>query len=179
MSSIHQCLAGLLGSLLLCSVSYAGKISAIDEHQGFVGKPHAPVEMQYVLPDKMVAAKKMNISVTLTTTRDVEALDVSVRFDDGLQAVSKQQLNFGRSASKHGNQFAIECLPQRNGLFYVHLQATLTLDGQLQSRSFTIPVNVGNVDVRKHLKASGVVRQDAAGERIISMPAQESSKPAR
>lgn len=168
-------LAGLLG----CNASYAGKTSATDEHQGFVGKPHAPVEMKYVSPNKVTVAKKLGIHVTLVTAGDVEALDVAVRFDEGLQAVSEPRLHFGPSAKKSGNQFEIECVPQRNGLFYVHLQATLSLNGQQQTRSFTIPVNVGDVDVRKAMKSSGAVTQDASGEAIISMPAQETRKPAK
>lgn len=178
MNRIKSFLYLLLGGLLICSVSYAAKSSG-DAHQGFIGKPHAPVEMTYVLPDKIAATKKLIISATLTAMQDVDALDVRVRFDEGLQAISKQQLNFGRSGKKQSNQFDIECVAQRNGLFYVHVLTTLTIDGQQQSRSFTIPVNVGNVDVRKQLKASGVVKQDASGERIISMPAQESSRPAK
>jgi len=166
---LYVCL--LLAGLLGCNASYAGKSTATDEHQRFIGKPHAPVDIKYESPNKVTVAKKLGIRVTLVTARDVDAVDVAIRFDEGLQAVSEQSLHFGPSAKKHGNDFDIECIPQRNGVFYVHLLATLSMNGQQQSRSFTIPVNVGDVDVRKAMKSSGAVTRDASGEAIISMPA--------
>ena len=68
-------------------------------------------------------------------------------------------------------------LPQQVGLVYVTLSATLLVDAQKLSRSFVIPLQVGNVNAVRLDKTGVLPEQGDSGvveqEKIIQMPAVE------
>jgi hypothetical protein len=172
----------LVASLMACNMSLAGNPSAMSKGYGEyhpVGKPHAPVEMKYQLPTKLKSGKAIEFTLNLMPTRDVESIAVLLRVDDGLKLESASQAGYGATARNTKIDLPVSVVPQREGVFYIHVQVSVQVEGQVQSRSFAIPLNVGDVDAKQHLKSSGVVTEDASGERVISMPAQESVTPAR
>ena len=143
------------------------------------GKPHAPVEMTFIQSVKPKVGVTIRYEILLTPGVDANDMQVSVSADEGLSLLEyPQQLQLGVQKKDQQQAVVVTCQPQREGLFYINISATVITDGKRQSRSFAIPVNVGDVDAAKHLKASGVVVEDAAGERIISMPAQQTLKTA-
>lgn len=151
---------------------YAGKINYV--------KPHAPVDMEFTASSKPRAGESHRYELVITAGEAADDLIVSVTADEGVLLLEyPQQTRLGAQKKKQQHRMFVLCQPQQDGMFYLHVQATLVQGSQTQSRSFAIPLNVGDVDVKKHLKSSGTVTEDASGERIISMPAQESSKPAR
>jgi hypothetical protein len=105
---------------------------------------------------------------------------VSVSADDSVLLLDyPQQRHLGVQKKNQQQKLVLLCQPQSAGMAYVTVVATLINNGQSQSRSFTLPVQTGEGDARKYLKSNGVVIEDATGERMISMPAEESGAPAK
>jgi len=138
----------------------------------YPGKPHAAVEMRYAMKKNIVAGEEVEVIITFTNTKNVDDLEVNFRLDAGLESVDVlQQYNFGVLASGQSSVVKLPLIATNNGLYYIYAVATL-VDDKRQSRSFAIPVNVGNVDAKKQLKQSGKVTTEPSGRRIITMPAQ-------
>lgn len=169
-------------SSMACNMSMAGNPPEASKGQGDyhpVGKPHAPIEMTFQLPSKLKSGQAIEFTFSLMPTQNVESLSMQVRVDDGLVLKTQTQAGYGVMSKGAKADHVVKLVAQREGLFYVHVQASVKVAGKIQSRSFVIPLNVGDVDARKYMKSSGNVTGDAGGERIISMPAQESSVPAK
>jgi hypothetical protein len=165
-------------SLVLLSACKETQTAQLDELD--YTKPHAPVEMTFTLSAKPQVGHDLTVELVLSTTTDAEDLVVSVTADNNLTLLEYPSLqHLGAQRKQQQQAIKISCQPQQDGLFYLNVSATLVYDGQQQSRSFAIPVNVGDVDISRQLKATGVVEQDASGEAIISMPAQQSIRPAK
>ena len=182
MNTIRPFFILLAMSTVACNMSLAGNPPELSKGHGDyhpVGKPHAPIEMTFQLPSKLKPGQAIEFTLSLMPTRDVESLSMQMRVDDGLVLKTDSQAGFGVMAKGTKADHEVKLVPQREGLFYVHVQAAVQVAGQIQSRSFVIPLNVGDVDARKYMKSSGMVTEDASGEAIISMPAQETRKPAK
>lgn len=138
----------------------------------FTGKAAAAVDMDYVIEKNIIAGDETEIKITFTNKKDVDDLLVSFKLDSGL--VSSENLsnhNFGILPQGQESVVLLRVTAANNGLYYIHVSATLVTDKH-QSRSFAIPINVGNVDVRKSLKTMGNVTTDSTGRRIITTPAE-------
>jgi hypothetical protein len=172
----------LLKLFLLSMVLLAGckDTQTAQLEQPAYSKPHAPVEMTFTQSAKAKIGSDLSVEVVLSTTTDVEDLVVSVTADNNLVLLDyPQMLHLGAQLKQQQQVLKISCLPQQNGLYYLNVAATVVVNGQLQTRSFSIPVNVGDVNIGQQLKATGVVEQDASGKAIISMPAQQTLRPAK
>jgi len=142
----------------------------------YPGKSHAAVEMDYAMKKNIVAGEEVEVIITFTNTKNVDYLEVNFRLDAGLESVDLlQQKNFGTLTTGQTSIVSLPIRAENNGLYYIYVVATL-VDDKRQSRSFAIPINVGNVNVKNYLKSKGNVKIDASGRRIISMPAQMSNK---
>jgi len=142
--------------------------------QKYPGKPHAPVYMKYSLPKKIAVGDVIEIELQFRSDIDADGLHVAVNLqEDGVLALnSMNQYAFGVQSKGQHNPLSLSLQASANGLFYVHLTATLVNQGQSQSRSFSLPVKVGDVDMQKQLKRSGQLGKDSKGRSIIIMPAE-------
>lgn len=140
----------------------------------YPGKPHAPVYLKYAVPKNIAVGDNLEIDLQFRSDIDADALHVKVNLqEDGLLVLnSMNQYAFGIQSKGQNNPLALSLQANANGLFYVHLTATLDNQGKTQSRSFSIPVKVGNVDMQKQLKHSGQLGKDSKGRPIIIMPAE-------
>jgi len=116
------------------------------------------------------------IKLTSGIAADSLVVNYSVKGDLILKK-SAMLVDFNEQTKGQVNSLVITVNPQQNGLFYIYLSATLYVDGRGQTRSFAIPVNVGEVNSKKQLKSPGVVIEDAdSNQKIISMPAIETTE---
>lgn len=138
----------------------------------FTGKPASDVDMHYVVDKNIVAGEDATLQLTFINKKDVDDLIVHFKFDNGLESKEHlQSYNFGILPQEQESVINLTVSAALDGIYYIYVTATLVTDKK-QSRSFAIPVNVGDVDVRKSLKTMGSIVTDPAGRRIISMPAQ-------
>ena len=163
--------------LVGCNESKNVQHAQFDSSKLAYTKPHAPIDMAYTSAVTPVAGATIRYDLVFTSGIDADDLQVTVTADDGLALMEyPQQRSLGVQQTQQQNPIAVSVQPQHDGVFYLNVSATLVMDGQQQSRSFAIPVDVGAVDLIKHLKTNGVVEKTSDGERIISMPAQQTLK---
>ena len=148
-----------------------------DDHAGHrTVKPHANIKIAYQLPKSFAIDVPETIEFTVINGRDADEVKVNFTVDDGLilnTAISEIRFGPATSASRHS--FEIQLTPQQNGLFYINLFASMLIDNRYQTRSFAIPVSVGEYDLKKQRPPVGVISEQADGQLIITMPAVESS----
>jgi hypothetical protein len=151
------------------------QISELPNYQS-PGKPGAPVTMHYVVIDaKPQLGTETQISISYAST-SIEAghLSVAVTAGEGLHLVPGPVASeFLLDGANVPASQVITVRPYSEGLHYVNVTAMFVQQGRTQGRSFAIPVQVGS---DKKLKQAGQGRliQDADGNLLISMPAQES-----
>lgn len=139
-------------------------------------KPHANIELKYKLPKEWVIDTPEILHFTLVNGRDADDVKVSFTVDPGLILNTvPTEISFGPApaGSRHG--FDIQVTPGGNGLYYINLFASMLIEGRYQTRSFAIPVSVGEYSRHKQDSPAGVVTEDASGQKIISMPALETT----
>jgi hypothetical protein len=118
----------------------------------------------------------VSLSFTVINGRDAEDVKVSFTVDDGLILNTvDNDISFGGAAAGSHHQFQVQLTPQRNGLFYLNVFASMLINGKYQARAFAVPISVGDYDPQQQHVPVGVVSEDATGQRVISMPAQEST----
>ena len=160
----------LLLSLMACN---AETTSYKEKQQHIQFKPHAPVEMAFSLPAKIKVDEELAVQITFKSDVDVEDIIVKFHTNSNLKFVSEKKYHLGMQPSFQSNTLVVTVIPQNEGLFYINVSATLVNNGKHQTRSFAIPVNVGNVQTK--LKINGV-QQDSTSGGIISMPAVETAE---
>ena len=143
----------------------------------YPGKPQAGVEMNYTMDKSIEAGQALEVSMTFTTRQNVEDLTVVYSIDKKLEDASAKVTEvFGSRVAGEASNLNINLVPKQIGYYYINVFATITNNGMKRSRSFAIPVNVGNVDAKQYMKKMGEVKVDSTGQRIISMPASQPKK---
>lgn len=149
------------------------------EQKNYVGKPHAPIEMRYKIDATKAASigQVLNYKIYFSASVGANNLQVNYKTKEELTIQnSSLSVSFGQQSKDKNNLLELDIIPQQDGLFYIYLSATLDVNGQQQSRSFAIPVQVGELDIQA-LKKTGVtkavLKQGAEQPGIISMPAVE------
>lgn len=152
---------------------FVGSAVAANKHLGrrYSGKPHAPVELSYLLQKSIQTGESALLKIKLINTQDTDNFKAKLRLSKGLQSNNMQaRYDFGVLAKNSSSQILVELSSDYPGLFYVYINAGSRNGGQYQSRSFSIPIKIGNVNAKTSLKPSGGrVFIDSTGARIISM----------
>ncbi len=149
----------------------------------YIGKPHAPIAMRYTTDAKKTVSVGQLLTYKIYFSASVDATNLEVRYKtkgDLLIQNSSMSFIFGEQRKGKKNLLELGVIPQQEGLFYIYLSATLDINGRKQSRSFVIPVQVGEPVIEKQLNKSaspGVLnKQNAESPGIISMPAVETTR---
>ena len=134
-------------------------------------KPGAPVALQFDLDGDPTLGAAIAVSLAVTSASVADSLQISLTGDDGL-AISPEQAAVQFNAIEPGVEqtHVVNVTPQRNGRLFINVFVTLSREGQQSVRTFAIPLQVGPEVLQE--KAPGVKGED--GERIISLPAEES-----
>ncbi len=165
MSKLKLYVSVLLLGLMTCNAEAA---SYKNTQQTIQLKPHAPVYMTYNLPGNVKVNKELTVRLSFKNKIDVDDLIIHFHTDNNLKLVSEKQSSFGIQTSSQLNTMNVIVVPQNKGLFYINVSATLVNNGKHQSRSFAIPVYVGEQN-----QAKALPKKPSFGSGIISMPAIE------
>lgn len=146
------------------------------------GKPHAPIELKFSLPENISLNESILFELSLIVSQEADNLIISFAADDGVSILNKQkQIMLGQQSKGQVNDIRVSLLPERSGLLYFHITATL-IDGELQqSRSFAIPLAIGDIQILETLNGGREIQQGKSGQEntsaqgIISMPAIETT----
>jgi len=145
------------------------------EQSSSYSKPHAGIELNYKRPKPLQVGESLELDLGFKVRAQAEQLWVVVNATDGLQLNSLSQYEFDASMQKkHNVTLQVDALQE--GRMRLDVNATMLVDGKKQSRSFSIPVIVGDPANFKSgtTTAPGYTVDKAHG--VISMPAMESSE---
>lgn len=148
-----------------------------DKSSLYPGKPHAAVDMKFDLPESISVNKAFNVELKLISGMDADNLELVVsanKYELELLNAEKSY-SLGIQQKKQNNNLTISIMPKAEGLFYLNVIATLVNQGSSQSRSFAVPIQVGDKKHQPAMKSSGKQEQTESGERLIIMPALEST----
>lgn len=138
-------------------------------------KPHAEIYMQYKLPDTLEAGQPISVEITLLSGAIGDKLTLDLRTGEGLETADPLSYAFGPQQPEQKNTIQLIVQAEADGQYRLYLTAGLVNGTQTQSRSFIIPINIGKAVIQNKAKAVGVIIEENSGEKVISMPATETS----
>jgi len=160
--------------LPVVDASEAKQNSEIGHQPQMMGKPGAPIAMEYTLKGTPKKGKDIDIALTFTSLSALPgSLRVKVHGGRGLQLISdKRPIDFAVQTLNEKHRRMVTVNASKPGLFYLNVIAQWTnVDKQYQQRAFAVPIQVGRVNVRP--APPGKVFEDSTGQRIMSLPAKE------
>ena len=139
-------------------------------------KPHAAIYLNYEKSNMQVGIEA-NVSVSISSGKKADDLTISYFVkDDAINLYNaRTPVSFGTQQKNQLNTHVLTLMPNMDGEFMIYISATATKNGKSLSRSFIIPVIVGNLRKQKALKPVGKITIDSSGTPIISMPAVETT----
>jgi len=148
--------------------------SEIGHREQIVGKPGAPIAMEYSLKSMPKKGKDLDVDLTFTSLSALPGtLTVKVHGGRGLRLVSdKRPVDFAvqNLNETHGRTVTVNA--NKQGLFYINVITKLTTsDKKHRQRTFAVPIQIGQVDSRPI--PPGKVLEDSTGQKIMSLPAEE------
>ena len=134
------------------------------------GKTAAAVDLKYDVPVKPAVGEPFELELAFLPRLAADTLEVEVTGIPGLTLVSSGTSRF--EAVGAGDRHVMRVLVRADapGLYYVGVAARMVTKVQTDSRTFSVPVAVGNVQAAQ--KPAPEV--DDSGQPVESMPAAES-----
>ena len=139
--------------------------------QASPGKPSAPIKMDYQLLGKPVIGQPLEISVNLSTPIN-KTVNAKYSHEKQLHSDNHRQLSFKPASGRKPENRIISITPMEEGIHYITIMAEVEIDDRIQAKSFVIPIEVGEVDWKKHLAPEGTIKNDSNGGKVISLPAE-------
>lgn len=138
------------------------------------GKPTAPVTIDYDVIGVPIVGHPVNVDIAVSSTQG--DAPVKLRWhvlDTGSMSFPESQ---AREVSLRVNQRQAETrqvtiVPQREGRLYLNVTAEVETPDGAMLKTMAIPIQVGSAPGEP--EAAGEVKQDAEGEAVISLPADE------
>lgn len=139
------------------------------------GKTSAPVDLKYDILAKPAVGEPFEIELALVPRLAADSLEVEITGIPGLTVVNGGAARFEGVVA--GERYAAKVLARADasGIYYANVVAKLVTQVQTEARTFSIPIAVGVVQPAE----KPVPRQDASGQAVQSLPAEESTEPAQ
>lgn len=148
------------------------------------GKQAAPVEMKFDVARRPQVGQPLAITVAaIVRAPNVEDLQVLFQSTDGIEVTAGAESR-PLQQPKEGDALShtVTVTPTREGVLYVSAVALVTIgDTGSLARAFAIPVIVGDplaAEALRKSEAEAATEAAPGGERVVSMPAQETTGPA-
>ena len=149
------------------------------ERKNHYTKPHAGIFLDYQRPEHLQIGEQLELRLNFKVRDQAEQLQIKVSVNDVLLLQSDSQFEFDTQTYKQ-NSVVILATVLKEGAARINLGATILVEGRYQSRSFSIPVTVGDPAQFKSAVTGVVIskpgyRVDKA-QGVVSMPAVESAE---
>jgi hypothetical protein len=154
------------------ALAAAPDTEASASQQRIPGKPQAPVDIRYRFGSSPAVGEPTQVTVYVTPLTDNEALSADYR--------AKGNIGLRRGGSEWGIDelgrdslvYILQVTPNSEGRAAVQVMATIQIAGTLQNRAVTIPVQTGEAGAKPVARYSGKVATTAAGQAVVSLPAE-------
>lgn len=143
--------------------------------QASAGKPSAPITIDYAVIGTPVVGQPVSVNLEVSSSLPGQPVTLNYRINDArnlaFPQAQPQRVALPAPADADRVMQQVTVVPQREGRLYLNVSAEVeTADGTLM-KSIAIPIQVGSAP--RQLEANGELREDADGETVISMPAEE------
>ena len=166
----------LVGTLLALISPVASATSAnktIHKMTKTSGKPTAPIEVAYTVPESAAIGASVSVVVTIRPLSDVTDLNLKITAGEGLSLSAGDFVrNYGMRARDAVLSETVTAVPNAQGILYLNVFASGAFKGKTMSSASAVPISVG-ISPERMLKKSGRTEHDASGRPIIVMPAEE------
>lgn len=141
-----------------------------------VGKPGAPVDMHFELGSRPAVGQPLTVTIELTPRSAFGSLQATVQANDGIALTTSGELEAADAPTLDAPVTrTITVTPLREGVFYLSVFVYADEASSSSSRSFAIPIVVGDGAVANAANKP-VTTTDSTNERVESMPAQEKTR---
>lgn len=148
-------------------------VTASTAKKGQYAKPGADVRLVNPAPVFLEPGKTSNVELILAAASDSGIMRVQISADPELEVLSGQeQLEFPL-ASTGNYSIPLQLQSQTPGRFYIRMQVSLDIDGQVKGRSLALAVQVGAPAMPSEKMAPS---SSGSVDDVISLPAQETIK---
>jgi len=142
-------------------------------------KPHAAIYLDYQSPGNLTIDDQLELRLNFKVRDQAKQLQVKVSLEDILLLQSDSQFEFDTSGNKQ-NSVTILATALKEGTARIKLDTTILVEGRYQSRSFIIPVIVGDPAQFKSVVTGRVISRPGytvdKEHGVVSMPAVEASE---
>jgi hypothetical protein len=144
------------------------------------GKSGAAVELKYDVLSKPEPGKPIEIDLALISGSVADSLTVNVTAAPGLEVLSNATGNFGTLKFGEVAHHKVTVRADRADVVYLTVTAIVNAVGVNSARTFAIPLiftepgATGTPTAAVHATNDAQTKPDATGQKIQSMPAQES-----
>lgn len=145
---------------------------AVTETKASPGKPSAPVDISYEVMGNPVVGVPVSVNVVITSEHKPLSVKFSIDDNSALSFQSGQVEKLEIPDAAAGSLQQLTVVPQREGRVYVNVSAEVPSDLGTMIRSIAIPIKVGGAP--KKTTVNGELKEGPDGEKVISMPAEES-----
>jgi len=150
-----------------------------EERKSHYTKPHAGISLDYQKPENIQTGENLEMELHFKVRDQAEQLQLKVRTGDVLLLQSDSQYTFDTSVNKK-NSVSILVTALKDGAARINLNATILVAGKYQSRSFSIPVIVGDPSQSKSAVTGVVISRPGytvdKEQGVVSMPAVETAE---
>ena len=142
------------------------------------GKPQSPIKISYRIIGQPIVGQPVAIDLQFESAVESQSFDVSYRVNDStaLQFPESQPTRVAMAASRAEGRRGmaaqqISVIPMREGRLYLNVAAQIETEGGSFSSVTAVPIQVGQAP--REAVENGVVKTDANGELIRTLPAKE------
>lgn len=177
MANIGTRYCAVLVGVLLTVVSPASGATTVDKTIHNVskasGKPMAPIEVAYTVPESAAIGASVSVVVTIRPLSDVTDLNLQITAGEGLSLSAGDFVrHYGAQTRDTVLSETVTAVPNTQGILYLNVFASGAFKGKTMSSASAVPISVG-LSPERMLKKSGKTEHDASGRPIIVMPAEE------
>lgn len=141
------------------------------------GKTSAGVDLKYDVAAKPDPGQDFQIELVFLPRVAADALEVEVTPIPGISIVSGATARFENVVAGERYPAPVVARADGQGLYYLGVSARMTTQVQSEARTFSVPVAVGAGAAAQ--KPEPTPAQDATGQAIESLPAEESGRETR
>lgn len=142
----------------------------------FIGKPRPPVEVVLEAGDSLESGVPARLTLAVRVAPGIEVTELALEGSPGMTVVQTRRMADGApQAAVEGPRFEISATPMAGGAQYLAGLVRFQVNGVPQAAPFRVPLQVGGPAgpvVRGAGKPEAAPVRDAAGEFIVSMPAE-------
>ena len=160
------------------SADTAPATEASPEAQASAGKPSAPIRIDYTVIGTPIVGQPVNINLEVSSSLGNRPVTLNYRINDArnlaFPQAQAQRVALAAPADSGRAAQQVTVVPQREGRLYLNVSAEVeTAEGMLM-KSMAIPIQVGSAPEQQ--ETNGELQEDADGEAVISMPAEETTR---